>query len=352
MADKSQQTEKPSQRKIDKAREKGDFAPSRQLLAGCQFLLAVGLLTAFTQGWVTTMANLTRQCLRQASAVEMSPAMLIDITRHMLLTALQPLVLGGVLLTVAALGIQMAVTKFGLSVAKLQPDLQRLNPVTKISGMITQNMHSLMESLVIIPLFGYIIYRVAMDDFGVTVSLPLMELSASIRLIGGYLGTLLWQAAGLLLLFGIIGFARDYYRYYRNLKMTKQEVRDEHKESDGNPQVKAAARRMMRDMLRRQMIRKIPTATAIIVNPTHYSVAIRYEPGTTRAPVVVGKGKNYLAARIRQTAVAHGIPIVENPPLARGLYQAVESGQEIPPHLYQAVAEVLAYVFRLMKYRT
>jgi flagellar biosynthetic protein FlhB len=351
LADKSQQTEKPSPRKIDKAREKGDFAPSRQLLAGSQFLLAVGLLTAFTQGWITVMAELMRQCLRRATEVELSPAMIIDLTRHLLLTSLQPLVLGGIALTVAALAIQMTITQFGFSWAKLQPDLNRLNPVTKISGMMSQNMQSLMESLVIIPLFGYIIYRMALDDFGVTISLPLMELSASIRLISSYLRTLLWQAAGLLLLFGIVGFAREYLRYYKSLKMTKQEVRDEHKESEGNPQIKSAARRMMRDLLRRQMIKKIPTATAIIVNPTHYAVAIRYEPGTTRAPVVVGKGKNYLAARIRQIAVAHGIPIVENRPLAQGLYAAAEVGQEIPPHLYQAVAEVLAYVFRLMKYR-
>lgn len=351
MADKSQQTEKPSQRKIDKAREKGDFAPSRQLLAGSQFLLAVGLITAFTQSWVGVMAELTRQSLRRATEVELNSGTLIDLTRHLLLTALQPLVIGGVALTIAALAIQMTITKFGFSVAKLQPDIARLNPMTRISSMVSQNIHSLLESLVIIPLFGYIIYRVASDDFGVTVTLPLMELSTSIRLIGGFLRTLLWQAAGLLLLFGIVGFAREYYRYYQSLKMTKQEVRDEHKDMEGNPQIKAAARRMMRDMLRRQMIKKIPTATAIIVNPTHYSVAIRYEPGTTRAPIVVGKGKNYLAARIRQIAVAHGIPIVENQPLARGLYAAADVGQEIPPHLYQAVAEVLAYVFRLMKYR-
>ena len=130
--------------------------------------------------------------------------------------------------------------------------------------------------------------------------------------------------------------------------MSKQEIRDEAKESDGNPQTKARVRRLQRDMRQRHMMRDVATATAVIVNPTHYAVAIRYDQGKSAAPVVVAKGKNYLAARIRLRATENQVPIIENPPLAQALYKTVDVGQEIPAHLYRAVAEILAYIFRLM----
>jgi flagellar biosynthetic protein FlhB len=130
--------------------------------------------------------------------------------------------------------------------------------------------------------------------------------------------------------------------------MSKQELRDESKESDGNPHTKMRVRRLQRDLLRRKMMKEVPKATAVIVNPTHFAVAIRYIADQPGAPRVVAKGKNYLALRIRKMALEHQVPIVENPPLAQALYKSVEVGQEIPGHLYRAVAEILAYIYRLM----
>jgi flagellar biosynthetic protein FlhB len=133
--------------------------------------------------------------------------------------------------------------------------------------------------------------------------------------------------------------------------MSKQEVKEEAKESDVSPQVKGKIRRMRRDLARRRMMKDVATATAVIVNPTHYAVALRYQSGATGTPVVVAKGKNYLALRIRKIATDHGVPLVENPPLAQALYKSVEVGHEIPPALYRAVAEVLAYIYRLTNTR-
>jgi len=123
------------------------------------------------------------------------------------------------------------------------------------------------------------------------------------------------------------------------------------KETEGDPQIKGRVRRIQRDLARRNMLKEIPKATAVVVNPTHYSVAIRYEMQEMAAPRVLAKGKNYLALRIRQIATDHGVPIVENQPLAQALYKSTDIGQEIPPHLYRAVAEVLAYIFKLMNPR-
>ena len=156
------------------------------------------------------------------------------------------------------------------------------------------------------------------------------------------------KASFALVLLGIVMLFRERGRYGGKLRMSKQETRDESKEIDGNPQTKARVRRLQRDMRRRNMMRDVPTATAVIVNPTHYAVAIKYEQGAMAAPLVVAKGKNYLAARIRQRAIENQVPIIENPPLAQALYKSVEVGQEIPAHLYRAVAEILAYIFRLM----
>jgi flagellar biosynthetic protein FlhB len=140
-------------------------------------------------------------------------------------------------------------------------------------------------------------------------------------------------------------------RYTAQLRMSKQEMREESKDLEGNPQVKARIRRLQRDLLRRQMMKEVKTATAVVVNPTHYAVAIRYRMEVMAAPVVVAKGKNYVARRIREIATEHQVPLIENPPLAQALYASVKVGQPIPINLYRAVAEILAYIYRLQKGR-
>jgi flagellar biosynthetic protein FlhB len=156
------------------------------------------------------------------------------------------------------------------------------------------------------------------------------------------------KASLALLVLGAAMLVRERGRYNRRLRMSKQDLRDEMKETEGNPQTRARIRRLQRDLRRRNMMRDVARATAVIVNPTHYAVAIRYEQGTMAAPQVVAKGRNYLAARIRLRATENLVPIIENPPLAQALYKSVDVGQEIPAHLYRAVAEILAYIFKLM----
>ena len=202
-----------------------------------------------------------------------------------------------------------------------------------------------------IPVFALAIYYLVGDKIETYVTLPLRGLEDGTLQIVRSLLSLLWKASGLFLVFGLVDLVRQKSRYESQMKMSKQEIRDEHKESDGNPMIKARIRRLRRDFARRRMMHEIPTATAVIVNPTHYAVAIRYSLDTKGAPKVVAKGKNYLALRIRQKALENQVPLIENPPLAQGLYKSVDIGQEIPPHLYKAVAEVLAYIFRIMNGR-
>jgi flagellar biosynthetic protein FlhB len=182
-------------------------------------------------------------------------------------------------------------------------------------------------------------------------TLPLASLGSGVSLVGASIETLLWKASGLFLVFGLVDLVRQKSRYQRELKMSKQDIRDEMKEMDGNPMVKQRIRRIRRDLARRRMMSEVDTATAVIVNPTHYAVALKYSLEEKGAPRVVAKGKNYLALRIRQRAIDNQIPLIENPPLAQGLYKSVDVGQEIPAHFYKAVAEVLAYIYRIMNGR-
>jgi flagellar biosynthetic protein FlhB len=198
---------------------------------------------------------------------------------------------------------------------------------------------------------GLVVYYEAAENLDSFLELPWMGAQAAAVRIGSTLEALLWRAASLFMLVGVFDLFWQRRRYMKQLRMSKQEIREEHKEQEGSPHIKMRIRRLQRDLLRRQMMKEVPKATAVIVNPTHFAVAIKYAVDSTAAPKVVAKGKNYLALRIRQKAIEHQVPIVENPPLAQALYKSVEVGQEIPSHLYRAVAEILAYIYRMMNGR-
>jgi flagellar biosynthetic protein FlhB len=223
-----------------------------------------------------------------------------------------------------------------------------LNPVSRLKELPGRNLSSTVQAFLMLTVFGGAIYVVIQANLDSFLGLPLAPLTLSLSLIGDSLHDLFWKAAGVFVAFGIVDLLRQHRRYQKDLRMSKQEIREEFKETEGDPQIRARIRRLRRDLLRQQMMKEVPTATAVIVNPTHYAVALRYEHGSTAVPLVVAKGRNYLAQRIRGVAVSHGVPLVENPPLAQALYKSVRTGQEIPPHLYRAVAEVLAYIYRLM----
>jgi flagellar biosynthetic protein FlhB len=200
-----------------------------------------------------------------------------------------------------------------------------------------------------LPVFLFAVYVVARDRVELFLTLPFQSVASGFAVLNDSVMALFWKAAGLFIVLGAVDLFRQLKKYNKQLRMSKQDIKDEHKESEGNPQIKGKIRRIQRDMARKQMMREVPKATAVIVNPTHYSVAIRYDmDGPAAAPMVLAKGKNYLALRIRQMAMDHQIPIIENPPLARALYASCEPGQEIPPQLYRAVAEILAYIYKLM----
>jgi len=348
MADSGQQTEKPTKRRVDKARKEGNYPSSRELLSSVQLLGFVAIAVSGAGAFLTRTAHLMRALFLRAFTVEITPAELVAITRDMILPLFVPLIFCGGALALLSVGAQLATTQMGIAVSKLAPDLKRLNPLSKLKNLPSQNLPMLVQALVLLPIVGFTVYYEATENLDSFLELPWMGAQVAMARVGGTIGTLMWRAAGLFLVVGLIDLVWQRRRYTNQLKMSKQELRDESKEQEGNPHLKMRVRRMQRDLVRRQMMKEVPTATAIIVNPTHYAVAIRYLLDDPGPPKVVAKGKNFMAARIRKLAMENQIPIVENKPLAQALYKSVDVGQEIPAHLYRAVAEILAYIYRLM----
>jgi flagellar biosynthetic protein FlhB len=348
MAGNEQRTEEPTPRRRERARQEGNFPSSREFLSAVQFAAFVALVAAFGGAWLARTARLMRALFTRAFSGDLNAAGLTALVRGVIVPELAPLLLAGGALVALAVFTQLATTRMGISAAKLAPDFKRLNFFARIKNLPAQNLPVFFQALLLLPVVGLVVYYEAAENLHSFLALPWMSAQTAAVQVAGRIETLLWRAAGLFLVVGAGDLIWQRHRYTKQLRMSKHEVREEAKEQQGNPHVKMRIRRLQRDLARRLMMKEIPKATALIVNPTHYAVAIRYVMESGAAPKVIAKGKNYLAQRIRNKAIENQIPIVENPPLAQALYKSADVGQEIPTHLYRAVAEILAYIYRLM----
>jgi flagellar biosynthetic protein FlhB len=351
MADQSGKTEQPTQHRLDKAREEGQFPSAKEFVSALQYLVFIALLSVGGARWFMDFRSTAQALLQSAFRGDWTPQNLTHLAWHLFWRHFLPLALGGMAVVAATAGFRLLTTRFGLSLKKLAPDLTRLNPISRLKELPRQNLPSLAQALVMLPLLLWAVYVVARNKLESFLTLPLQSVESGTSLIAASLMEVFWKAGGAFLVFGSVDMFRQVRRYRKDLRMSKQEIREEMKDTEGNPQIKGRIRRLQRDAARKNMMKEVPKATAVIVNPTHFAVAIRYNLEEMAAPRVVAKGKNYLAMRIRQIATDHQVPIVENPPLAQALYKSVDVGQEIPAHLYRAVAEILAYIFKLMNGR-
>jgi flagellar biosynthesis protein FlhB len=345
--DQAQKTEQPTPRRQEKAREEGQVPSSREFTAALQFAAAVGMLAFGGAAVVEGLAQATTGVLRMAFRTTVGPGELAHAAAAL---AEGPLGFlwrfGAVILGIGLLS-HLAQTGFALTPKKLQPDIKRLNPLQKLKELPGENLSQTAKAFVLMPVAGAIFWYVVAGDFERFLALAAMPAKAGADVVADALVGLLMKASVLLVAIGAWDLFRQRRKLGKKLMMSKQEVRQEHKDSEGDPQVKARLRRLQREVMRRRMMAEVPKASVVVANPTHYAVALRYDPATNPAPVVVAKGADFLALKIRETADRHGVPIVENPPLAQALYRAAEIGQEIPADLYRAVAELLAYIYRL-----
>jgi len=353
VAEKSDQerTEQPTGKRIEKAREQGDVPRSREM-STCVVLLVGGFaLWMFTDPLVTSLSStmVSAMTLERAMAYDLTLLFnhlgghfmdiafaLMPIASMMLLGAVaSPLMLGGWLFNSGSLG----------------PKFERMNPLKGIMNMFSLNsLVELIKSILKTILVGTIAWFTMRSHIGAVLNLSVEPLESS----SSHMRQLLWVSfitmVCALIVIAAIDVPYQLWNYTRKLKMTRQEVKEEHKEIDGDPQIKARIRALQRAAARRRMMSSVPTADVVVTNPSHFAVALKYSEGAMSAPVVVAKGTEAVAAKIREVAQEHKVPILEAPPLARALHYHTDIGEEIPEALYAAVAEVLAYVFQLRIY--
>lgn len=335
-------------RRLRQAREEGNFARSKDL--GNLSVLgggAVLLMALLPWGFEQLLTGLKQQ-LRFDLQTLAQPALLTErlggALAQWLLLAL-PL---GVLVTAVALGVTFASGGWTLSAKPLMPDLTRLNPLSGIGRLFSkQQLVETLKLVVMTAIVGAVGWQFLSAHFQDFASLLMRPLEGGL----GQLGQWLTAGVGLLLLvvtlFAVIDFPLQKFLHAERMKMSREEVKQEHKQDDGDPQMKGRRRQRQRELAMRQSINRVPQADLVVMNPTHYAVAIRYDDSAMAAPRVIAKGADLIALKIRDVAKAHNVPVLQSPMLARALFAHTEIDGEIPSALYTAVAQVLAYVYQV-----
>lgn len=347
-------TEPATEKKLSDARKEGQVAKSREVANG------LGLLGVFLilKVWVGNMG--TRLLAIFSLVYNKIPEIVVfwngdmpvrDISvifREVMLDILMiiiPVLLIGFLIAFIS---DVAQVGWRPTSKPMQPKLSKLNPASGFKKIFSANsIVELIKSIAKIGLVGYISYSYIIDKIPLLLTLYDMPLMQGVQLAADTVITLGIRISAIYMVIAAADFAYQKFKFKKDMRMTKQEVKDEYKQSEGDPQIKGKIRQKMQEASRRRMMQNLPQADVVITNPTHFAVAVKYDTKISDAPVVIAKGEDYMAAKIKEAAKEYGIEIVENKPLARMLYANVDIGQAIPPELYQAVAEVLAYVYHL-----
>ncbi len=341
MADQSK-TEKATPRRRLKAREQGQIARSRDLVAGLGTMTAVMVLAWQLPGFASDWRGMLRHELDSAVTHR---SQLLPVWRNDLVIFRGVAVAASLSWVVATAG-GLAQGGLVFAPAALTPNLSRLSPVSRMGQLFSLSAVShLLKALLPTAVIVYLAVSLMARDWTTLPALVHASPRALVGFVTSHMFELGWKGALVLLVWSAADYFLERQRHENDLKMSRQELRDEFKETEGNPAVKMRVRRLQRQARRRRMLKDVERAAVVITNPTEFAIALEFRMEMD-APVVVAKGRNLLAAQIREVALWHGIPLVENPPLAHALYRAVEIGQAIPPKLYAVVAEILAAIWR------
>lgn len=348
-----EKTEQPSQRRLDQAREEGQVARSRELSTFAVLMAGGAGLWMMGSSLSQQLIKLLQDGLTWNGDLAFKAELLLPHLHSLSLQTLLTFLPFLVLLLGAATFSPLLLNGWLFTFKPLTPDLNKLNPISGIGRMFSTNslvelIKAIAKSLLVGGIGAWVIWH--------NREAVLLLVSEPVSMSIPHLGSVMWASfaaiMGGMLLIVAVDVPFQLWEHSKKLKMTKEEVRQEAKETEGDPQVKGKIRSMQREMARRRMMAEIPTADVVVTNPTHFSVALKYSENGMRAPIVVAKGTHLMAAKIKEVAKENNIPILESPPLARALYKHTDLGQSIPEALYIAVAEVLAYVYQLRRYQS
>lgn len=349
-----EKTEPATSKKLNDARKEGQVAKSQELGNGFSLLVLfillklwigslgenfLSLFQLFYSYIPTTVTFYTGEISQKTLH-----AVLFAMLSRILIMALPFFLIGAIVVFI----VDLLQVKWAPTWQPLHPKMSKMNPVSGIKRIFSvRSLMELLKSAAKIGIIGYLVINTLKKKMGLIFLLYDISLQEAIVLLGDTIISLGIKIAGFYMIIAFADYAFQKWKFSEDMKMTKQEVKDEYKNAEGDPQVKGKIRQKMREASQRRMMQALPKADVVITNPTHYAVAIQYDPDQYAAPVVVAKGEDYLAQKIKEKAKEYKIEIVENKPLARMLYANVEVGELIPPELYQAVAEVLAMVYHM-----
>ena len=345
-------TEDPTEKRKKDSRDKGEIARSKELNTLAIMLAGAGALLIFGGALAQDMMELMRMNFTLSREVILDQRSMGTFLLHsgqIALLAIQPVMI--TLLLAAFLG-PISLGGWLFAAGSMAPKFSRMNPGAGLKRMfsakaIVELLKALAKFLIVL-FVALAVLSADIDDLMRIAHEPLeMAIIHSLQVVGW---STLWMACGLIII-AAVDVPVQLWESHKKLLMTKQEVRDEHKDQEGRPEVKQRIRQLQRDMSQRRMMAAIPEADVVITNPTHYAVALKYDPDKGSAPVLVAKGNDFLALKIREIAVANDVLLLESPALARSIYYSTELEQEIPGGLYLAVAQVLAYVYQIRQYR-
>ena len=349
-----EKTEPATAKKLDDARKEGQVAKSREIANGMGLLALFLILKFYVGNLGTQLMSVFQGIYNRIPEVttfwygfmpETDVSVLFKQTLLRILAIIAPMFAIGFLVAFLCDLIQV---KWKPTTKPLQPKLSKLSPISGVKKLFsTTALVELIKSIAKILLIVYICYTYLKDKLPILFNLYDVSLMEAIQHIAVMVTDLGIRIAALYMVIAFADFIYQKVKFKNDMKMTKQEVKEEYKQSEGDPQIKGKIRQKMQEASRRRMMQDLPKADVVITNPTHYAVAIKYDPEVADAPLVIAKGEDYLAARIKEIAKENYIEIVENKPLARMLYANVDVGQAVPPELYQAVAEVLAFVYHV-----
>jgi len=346
--DEAQQTEQPTQKRLDQAREQGDIIKSSEvtslvLLAGCTMALAM-----FGKSTMTGLAGLLQSFLEQPDTMAVDGPGLIMLMQSLLMrVAMVVAPLFGVFALAAIVG-HVIQGRPGFTPSKLAPDFSKVSPLAGFKRLFgLDGWMNLVKGLAKIAIVGIAVWTQVWPARTTLDSILGQSPGGVVADMGHLLFKVLMAALGAMAVIAAADYFLQYTQFMKRNRMSKQEIKEEYRQNEGDPHIKAKIRQLRQERSKRRMMTRVPQATVVLMNPTHYAVALQYESGTMAAPICIAKGVDALALKIRAVAEDNNVPVIENPPLARALHASVEIDEPVPAEHYKAVAQVIGYVMRL-----
>ncbi len=346
--DDSQKTEEPTQKKLDDAREKGQVPNSREVNHWFMILAGTIIVAMVSPGLSTGLKNVLGRYLEFAHAIPISENTLRDIIAKLANDVAFLLILPVLLLVVAAFATGMVQSGIMMATDRIVPKLERVSPMQGLKRLFSfKSLAEFLKGVAKITIVGVVATMLMLPSFGGIEQLMRMEIAVLPELLRALATKLMIGVLAIITVIAIIDFLYQKFEFMKQMRMSRQEIKDEMKQSEGDPMVKQRLRQIRQERARQRMSAAVPQASVVVTNPTHFAVALKYEFGEMDTPVLVAKGQDFMAKQIREIAEANDVPIVENPPVARAIYDGVEVDQQIPSEHFKAVAEIIGYVMRL-----